>query len=131
MMPDMGKFLSTPEVKIDVVISRDIFSAHEVHAGKYSSQYASVSARITLPESVMENARLEDGDAVEVSTGNGSVVVKARTGDDDVAWMSNSPWVNSLLNTPEGDALPSLKLFSAEIKKTQESITPLDSLFAD
>ena len=130
MMPEMGKFLSAPEVKIDVVIARDIFAAHETHAGKYSSLYASVCARITLPESVMEKARLDEGDAVEVSTGQDSVVVTAKTGDDDVAWMSNSPWVNSLLKTPEGGALPSLKLFSAEIKKTRESITTLDSLFA-
>ena len=130
MMPDMGKFLSAPEVKIDVVVARDIFTAHEAHAGKYSSQYASVCARITLPEPVMEKARLNEGDAVEVSTGQDSIVVTARTGDDDVAWMSNSPWVNSLLKTPDGGALPALKLFSAEIKKTRESITLLDSLFA-
>ena len=127
-MPQPGKFLSAPAVEADVVVARDVFATHAPHSGKFTAGYAQANAVITLPKAVMTSARLKDGERVEVRTAHGAVVVAARQGTDDVAWMPNSPWANALIPAPDGNALPLFKGFRAELWATQKDITTLPSL---
>ena len=89
------------EAVVTVVTFRDIFQDEAEKKSRYSEDYRKLSAQIILDKQDMAGLGVKDGQNVLVKNDVGSVVVAAKTSEDDphpgLAFMVNSPWSNQLV----------------------------------
>ena len=121
------------DADVTVVTFRDIFQYEAGKKGRYTDDYRDLSARIILDKQDMVKLGVKDGQALRVQNDIGSVVVAARTSEDDphpaLAFMIASPWSNQLVRDDICDtSIPGFKGITAKVSPTEESITQLPEL---
>ena len=125
------------ELAVTVVTVRDIFQDEAGRKSRFSDEYRNLSARIILDKQDMARLRAIDGQKLLVKNEVGSVVVAAKTSEDDahpgIAFMYNSPWSNQLVSDVVCDgSIPGFKNIKATLSTTEENmdITQISELQA-
>lgn len=119
---------------VTVVTFRDIFQDEAKKRSRYSEDYRKLSAQIILDKQDMAKMSVKDGQNVLVKNDVGSIIVAAKTSDDDphpgLAFMISSPWSNQLIRDDacEGGA-PGFKGISANVSPSAENLTMISELF--
>ncbi len=123
------------EAVVTIVTFEDIFQYEAGKKGKYTDEYRNLSAQIIMDKQDMGRLGLKDGQNVAVGNDVGSVVLAARTSEDDphagLAFMITSPWSNQLLADDFcGTSVPGFKGISAQVSSTSEKVTEMSELLA-
>ena len=127
----------TAEVQVTIVTVRDIFQDEAGRKSRFSDEYKNLSALIILDKQDMIRLEAKDGQKLLVKNDVGSIVVAAKTSEDDMhpglAFMYNSPWSNQLVSDVAPDcSIPGNKRIKATLSTTEENmnITPISELQA-
>lgn len=120
-------------VEVTIVTFRDIFQYEAGKKGRYSDEYRNLSAQIILDKQDMSKLGTKDGGKVKVENDVGSIVVAAKTSDDDphpgVAFMVNSPWSNHIVRDDVCETrIPGFKSITASVSPSSEEITKIGDL---
>ena len=111
------------EVAVTVVTVRDIFQDEAGRKSRFSDEYKNLSALIILDKQDMARLGAKDGQRLLVKNDAGSVVVAARTSEDDahpgIAFMYNSPWSNQLVSDAAPGSIPGFKSIKATVSSLQ------------
>jgi len=125
------------EVQVTIVTVRDIFQDEAGRKSRFSDEYKNLSALIILDKQDMIRLEAKDGQKLLVKNDVGSVIVAAKTSEDDMhpglAFMYNSPWSNQLVSDNVCDgSIPGFKNIKATLSTTEENmdITPISELQA-
>lgn len=123
------------EAVVTIVTFRDIFQYEAGKKGRYTDEYRRLSAQIILDKQDMARLGVKDGQSVLVGNDVGTVVVAARTSDDDphagLAFMTNSPWSNQLVSDAFcKTSIPGFKGISARVEPSAEKVTEISELLA-
>lgn len=121
------------DAEVTIVTFRDIFQYEAGKKGRYSDEYRNLSAQIILDKQDMARLGAKDGQRVLVENAVGSIVVAAKTSDDDphpgIAFMTNSPWSNQLVRDDVCEtSIPGFKSISARVTPSSEELTKMDDL---
>jgi formylmethanofuran dehydrogenase subunit D len=119
---------------VTIVTFKDIFQDEAEKKSRYSDEYRTLSAQIILDQQDMANLGAKDGQSVLVENDIGSIVVAAKTSDDDshsgLAFMIKSPWSNQLVKDDACDtSIPGFKGISAQVSLSGENVTSISELF--
>jgi formylmethanofuran dehydrogenase subunit D len=119
---------------VTIVTFKDIFQDEAEKRSRYSDEYRKLSAQIILDQQDMANLGAKDGQSVLVKNDMGSIVVAAKTSDDDphpgLAFMISSPWSNQLVRDDVCDtSVPGFKRISAQVSPSGENVTSISELF--
>jgi formylmethanofuran dehydrogenase subunit D len=126
--------MSTPAegVPLVIVAYEDIYTSIAMQLGGLDDAYQQRSAAVLLSPAVLERLGLSDGDLVELSSGAGAVVVKARSDsacEEDTGLMPVSLYSNYLASyDPSQGRLPNLKHIAVTARRAKSDITPLSDL---
>ena len=125
----------TAEVQVTIVTVRDIFQDEAGRKSRFSDEYKNLSALIILDKQDMIRLEAKDGQKLLVKNDVGSVVVAAKTSEDDahpgLAFMYNSSWSNQLVSDNVCDgSIPGFKNIKATLSTTGEDITQISELQA-
>lgn len=119
-------------IRVRLVTGRAVDQGLEKEAGKLGRGYTDKVAVIELDEEDMRSLGISEGNCVQVKTAYGEVVLKAvraKGRQKGVAFSPYSPWVNLLVNhDTDGSGMPTFKGVEAEIKPSNEGITPIKEL---
>ncbi len=121
------------EAVVTIVTFRDIFQYEAGKKGRYSEEYQNLSAQIILDKQDMAKLGTKDGGKVKVENDIGSIIVAAKTSEDDphpgIAFMTNSPWSNHLVRDDVCDtSIPGFKRITAKVTTSVEEITKIGDL---
>jgi formylmethanofuran dehydrogenase subunit D len=124
-----------PEVALTIVTVRDIFQDEAGRKSRFSDEYKNLSALIILDKQDMARLGAKDGQRLLVKNDVGSLVVAARTSEDDahpgLAFMCNSPWSNQLVSDDLCDgSIPGNRFIKATLSPSEENITPISEIQA-
>ncbi|MDQ1261532.1 MAG: formylmethanofuran dehydrogenase subunit [Euryarchaeota archaeon] len=124
-----------PEVvEVSIVTVRDIFQDEAGRKSRFSEEYKNLSALIILDKQDMIRLGAKDGQKLLVKNDVGSVVVAARTSEDDahsgLAFMYNSPWSNQLVSDDICNGIPGFKSIKATLSKAEGNLTAISELLA-
>ena len=122
-------------VEVTIVTVQDIFQDEAGRRSRFSDEYKNLSALIFLDKQDMIRLEAKDGQKLLVKNDVGSVVVAARTSEDDMhaglAFMYNSPWSNQLVSDDAPDCgIPGNKRIKAMLSTTEQDITQISELQA-
>ena len=131
---DVGKFMKSPEFEIKITTYRDIFQVQELESDRFGQEYKKLSAAVFMSKDDMKKLGFRSEDRVRLSNNYGSIVVEVRETKRDepeeLAFMINSPWSNSLVSDDTGGkGIPEFKNITARISLSREDITPIEKLF--
>jgi formylmethanofuran dehydrogenase subunit D len=123
------------EVEVTVVTVRDIFQDEAGRKSRFSDEYRDKSAQIILDKQDMAGLGAKDGQKLRVKNDVGSVVVAAKTSEDNphpgLAFMYNSPWSNQLVSDAvTGSSIPGFKSIKATISAAEENVTQISEIQA-
>ena len=123
------------EANLTIVTFRDIFQYEAEKKGRYTDEYRALSAQIILDKQDMATLGVKDGQSVLVKNDVGSVIVAAKTSDDDppagLAFMITSPWSNQLLAEDICSASArGFKGISARVMLSAEKVTEISEILA-
>jgi formylmethanofuran dehydrogenase subunit D len=123
------------EVEVTVVTVRDIFQDEAGRKSRFSDEYRDKSAQIILDKQDMAGLGAKDGQKLRVKNDVGSVVVAAKTSEDNphpgLAFMYNSPWSNQLVtDAVTGSSIPGFKSIKATISAAEENVTQISEIQA-
>ena len=128
-----GQFLATPEQKVTIVTYRDIFQSAVMEEGRFSEEYAKLSAVIKMDASDIKKLDVKEGDTVVVKNEGGKVIVRVESSGYDshpgIAYMPNSPWSNALVSADTGGrGVPRYKNIEATVLSAKgEGVTGIDT----
>jgi len=123
MVRRLGELIASPELSVEVVVYDDVFVCSLWEQNVFSEEFLDRAAIIELDRGTLKHLSLKSGDAVEVRSERGGVVVRATEGEHIGApAMPKSPL--SLALTDGCDT----RHFSAVIKKASEPITRIENL---
>jgi formylmethanofuran dehydrogenase subunit D len=125
-------------VEVTVVTVRDIFQDEAGRKSRFSDEYKNQSAMIILDKQDMARLKAIDGQRLLVKNDVGSVVVAARTSEDDahpgLAFMYNSPWSNQLVSDIVCESsIPGFKSIKATVTAAEtnaDNVTRISELFS-
>lgn len=120
-------------MKIVLLSGRTTKQGVTAEIGKTSDDYLQNVALIQLNQKTMEQLGAADGDAVEVTTANGSAVVSCRKSDieENMGFMPYGPWANLLIGADtQSTGMPDSKGVEAEIVKTGKKVETVDELMS-
>ncbi len=125
--------MAAADTEVTIVTFRDIFQYEAGKKGRYSDEYQNLSAQIFLDKQDMAKLGTKDGGKVKVENDVGSIIVAAKTSDDDphpgVAFMVNSPWSNNLVRDDICEtSIPGFKSIIAKVSPSNEAITKIGDL---
>jgi formylmethanofuran dehydrogenase subunit D len=121
------------DAEVTIVTFRDIFQYEAGKKGRYSDEYQKLSAEIILDKQDMTRLGTKDGQRVLVENDVGSIVVAAKTSEDDphpgLAFMTNSPWSNHLVRDDVCEtSIPGFKSITARVSLSGEELTKIGDL---
>lgn len=121
------------DAEVTIVTFRDIFQYEAGKKGRYSDEYQKLSAEIILDKQDMTRLGTKDGQRVLVENDVGSIVVAAKTSEDDphpgLAFMANSPWSNHLVRDDVCEtSIPGFKSITARVSLSGEELTKIGDL---
>ena len=116
-----------PSLELRLVLARALDVDMVVAAqGTLSKVYQKMAARLTLSKLDAQRLGLKEGEAIEVKSKNGKIVVRACLSEktpEGLAVMPPSAWANALLsNAPPYQGIP------ISIKPTKKPITRVEKL---
>jgi formylmethanofuran dehydrogenase subunit D len=119
---------------VNVVVFGDIFHDEAKKKSRYSEDYRKLSCQILLDREDMARVGAKDGQNVRVESDVGSIVVAAKSSDDDphpgLAFMIRSPWSNQLSGDDACDPVsPEFKGIYANVSPSSEILTELSEIF--
>ena len=119
---------------LTIITFRDIFQDEAKKKSRYSEDYRKLSAQIILDQQDMSALGVKDGQSLLVSNDAGSVVVAAKTSDDDphpgLAFMISSPWSNQLIGEDTCNAnVSGARSVSAQVSPSKDNITQISEIF--
>jgi len=122
-------------VEVTIVAVRDIFQDEAGRKSRFSDEYKNLSALIILDKQDMIRLEAKDGQKLLVKNEVGSIVVAARTSEDDahpgLAFMYNSPWSNQLVSDAVCDtSIPGFKSIKATLSPAETNITQISEIQA-
>jgi len=122
-------------VEVTIVAVRDIFQDEAGRKSRFSDEYRNLSALIILDKQDMIRLEAKDGQKLLVKNEVGSIVVAARTSEDDahpgLAFMYNSPWSNQLVSDAVCDtSIPGFKSIKATLSPAETNITQISEIQA-
>jgi formylmethanofuran dehydrogenase subunit D len=122
-------------VEVSIVTVRDIFQDEAGRKSRFSEEYKNLSALIILDKQDMIRLGAKDGQRLLVKNDVGSVILAARTSEDEthpgLAFMYNSPWSNQLVSDDVCDGrIPGFKSIKATLSTAEGSITQIAELAA-
>lgn len=122
-------------VAVTVVTVRDIFQDEAGRKSRFSDEYRNLSALIILDKQDMIRLEAKDGQKLLVKNEVGSIVVAAKTSEDDahpgLAFMYNSPWSNQLVSDAVCDtSIPGFKSIKATLSPAETNITQISEIQA-
>lgn len=120
-------------MKIVLLSGRTTKQGVAAEIGKTSDDYLQNVALIQLNPKVMEELKLNDGDAVEIQTKYGSAVVRCQKSDIEanMGFMPYGPWANLLIGSDtQSTGMPDSKGVEAEISKTEKKVESVDDLLS-
>ncbi|MFQ6053381.1 MAG: molybdopterin dinucleotide binding domain-containing protein [Candidatus Bathyarchaeia archaeon] len=101
------------KVEVVLISGRTADQGASLEVGKTSKEYFESAAAVELSAADADELGLRDGDAVEVATAHGSVVVKCRRSkglDAGMAFFPYGPWANRVFGSQTGGTgMPSFK----------------------
>ncbi|MGB5099389.1 MAG: molybdopterin dinucleotide binding domain-containing protein [Methanothrix sp.] len=123
------------EVAVTIVTVRDIFQDEAGRMSRFSDEYKNQSALIILDRQDMSRLGAKDGQKLLVKNDVGSVIVAARTSEDDahpgLAFMYNSPWSNQLVSDVVCvGSIPCFKNIKATLSLAETNVTQISELLA-
>ena len=123
------------ELAVTVVTVRDIFQDEAGRKSRFSDEYRNQSALIILDKQDMARLKAIDGQKLLVKNDVGSVVVAAKTSEDDahpgIAFMYNSPWSNQLVSDAvTKSSIPCFKSIKATLFAAEGNVTQISELFS-
>ncbi|MCK9442014.1 MAG: hypothetical protein M0Q13_11415 [Methanothrix sp.] len=123
------------EVAVTIVTVRDIFQDEAGRKSRFSDEYKNLSALIILDKQDLAQLGAKDGQKLLVKNDVGSVIVAARTSEDDahpgLAFMYNSPWSNQLVSDDVCDgSIPGNKRIKATLSIAEGNVTQISELQA-
>ena len=123
------------EVAVTIVTVRDIFQDEAGRKSRFSDEYRNLSALIILDKQDLIRLGAKDGQRLLVKNDVGSVIVAAKTSEDDahpgLAFMYNSPWSNQLVSDEVCDgSIPGDKRIKATLSVAETNITQISELQA-
>lgn len=114
------------ELEVTIVTVRDIFQDEAGRKSRFSDEYKNQSALILLDKQDMGRLAAKDGQKLLVKNDVSSVVVAARTSEDDahpgLAFMYNSPWSNQLVSDAAPGSIPCFKNIKATLSLAEENV---------
>jgi formylmethanofuran dehydrogenase subunit D len=121
-------------VSLTIITFRDVFQDEEKKKSRYSEDYQKLSAQIILDKQDMSALGIKDGQSLLVKNDVGSVIVAAKTSDDDphpgLAFMINSPWSNQLIGDDTCNTnISGPKSISAQVSPSTDNITQISEIF--
>ena len=120
------------ESTMTIVTFRDIFQDEAGKRSKFADEYRALAAQVLLDKQDMAKLGWKDGQKVLVKNDAGSVVVAARTSEDDphpgLAWMTASPWSNQLLAEDFCSGNKPWTGITATLSPTEESVTQISEI---
>ena len=122
-------------VAVTIVTVRDIFQDEAGRKSWFSDEYKNQSALIILDKQDMVGLGAKDGQKLLVKNDVGSIVVAARTSEDDahpgLAFMYNSPWSNQLVSDVICESsIPGFKSIKATLSVAEENVTQISEIQA-
>jgi formylmethanofuran dehydrogenase subunit D len=122
-------------VEVSIVTVRDIFQDEAGRKSRFSEEYKNLSALIILDKQDMIRLGAKDGQKLLVKNDVGTVIVAAKTSEDEphpgLAFMYNSPWSNQLVSDDLGDgSIPGFKRIKAALSIAEGNITQIAELQA-
>jgi formylmethanofuran dehydrogenase subunit D len=119
---------------LTIITFPDIFQDEAKKKSRYSEDYRKLSAQIILDRQDMSALGVKDGQSLLVSNDAGSVVVAAKTSDDDphqgLAFMISSPWSNQLIGEDTCNAnVSGARNISAQVSPSKDNITQISEIF--
>ncbi|MCX6672501.1 MAG: hypothetical protein NTY37_01840 [Methanothrix sp.] len=123
------------EVEVTIVTVRDIFQDEAGRKSRFSDEYKNLSALIILDKQDLIRLDVKDGQRLLVKNEVGSVVVAARTSEDEahpgLAFMYNSPWSNQIVSDAVCESsIPGNKRIKATLSAAEEDITQISEIQA-
>ncbi|MFA6371717.1 MAG: molybdopterin dinucleotide binding domain-containing protein [Methanothrix sp.] len=123
------------EVAVTIVTVRDIFQDEAGRKSRFSDEYKNLSALVILDKQDLAQLGAKDGQKLLVKNDVGSVIVAARTSEDDahpgLAFMYNSPWSNQLVSDDVCDgSIPGNKRIKATLSIAEGNVTQISELQA-
>ncbi len=122
-------------VEVGIVTVRDIFQDEAGRKSLFSEEYKNLSALIILDKQDMIRLGAKDGQKLLAKNEVGSIIVAARTSEDEphpgLAFMYNSPWSNQLVSDNVCDgSIPGFKSIKATLFTSEADITQIAELQA-
>jgi formylmethanofuran dehydrogenase subunit D len=122
-------------VAVTIVTVRDIFQDEAGRKSRFSDEYKNQSALIILDKQDLIRLGAKDGQKLLVKNDVGSVVVAAKTSEDDahpgLAFMYNSPWSNQLVSDAVCESsIPGFKNIKATLSAAEENVTQISEIQA-
>ena len=122
------------ETSLTVITFRDIFQDEAEKKSRYSDDYRKLSAQIILDKQDMAALGVKEGQTLLMWNDVGSVVITAKTSDDDphpgIAFMISSPWSNQLINEDNCSAnISGPRSISAQVSPTTDNVTQITEIF--
>ena len=121
-------------VEVSIVTVRDIFQDEAGRKSRFSEEYKNLSALIILDKQDMIRLGVKDGQKLQVKNDVSSVIVAARSSEDDahpgLAFMYNSPWSNQLVSDDICNGIPGFKSIKATLSIAEGNITQIAELQA-
>ncbi|MCX6677490.1 MAG: hypothetical protein NTU95_06040 [Methanothrix sp.] len=122
-------------VEVTIVTVRDIFQDEAGRKSRFSDEYKNLSALIILDKQDLIRLKAKDGQRLLVKNDVGSIVVAARTSEDDahpgIAFMYNSPWSNQLVSDNVCESsIPGFKSIKATLSAAETNITQITEIQA-
>ena len=107
------------QIEVVLISGRTTDQGVSLEVGKTSEQYFNSVARVEMSVADADALELEDGDAVEVSTSHGTVVVLSRRSeglDQGLIFFPYGPWANQVFGADTaGTGMPSFKGIKATV----------------
>ncbi len=124
-----------PSLEVVLLTGRTRRQGVGLEAGKLSEIYHEATTQIRLDPTDLEKLQIEPGDTVEVTTENGSVVLRAELApraSEGIGFIPYGPWANCIISgDTDSTGMPTMKGLKAKITPAPEKqVLTLQELFA-
>jgi len=116
------------KIELVLVSGRTMDQGISLEIGKTSDEYLRSVSVIELNPDDMKSLELKDGDNVELSNENGSVIVRSRASDSldpGLAFITYGPWANQVIDSyTGGTGMPQYKNVRVTLKPAKARQVP-------
>ena len=126
----LGDFLF-PHLELKLVIAHSFEVDIEAEKDKSSKEYEYLAGRASFSKSDFQRLGIKEGGSVNIKSDTAQVVVSGFIDErleEGVTSMPRGPWALSLVAVPADGSPPKMHGIKITATKTDDKVTPLDSL---